>query len=66
MGGGNPSVSPSWGWPSMTIGNDVTTFEMTMVKIGYIIRPLDANDKSFRHSKKGQPNGAGHSNGEHE
>jgi hypothetical protein len=63
--GGKPSVSPSWGWPSMMLGNDVTTFEMTMVRVGDV-RPLDADDGSFRPSKKGQPNGASHSKKEHE
>ncbi len=63
--GGRPRVPPSWGWPSMTLGNDVATLIMTMVRVGNI-SPPDASDGSSEPSKKGQPNIVGHSNGEHE
>ncbi len=62
---GRPSAPPSWGWPNMTLGNDVAMLVMTMVGVGDI-SPPNEGDGSFGPSKKGQPNIVGHSNGEHE
>lgn len=61
---GRLSVLPKWGWPSMTLGDDVATFVRTLVRANYR-SPLNIGDGSSRPSKKGQPNGAGHSNKEH-